>query len=152
MVHENNCVTLRKVPVANPERERYASGDYEFDFGDDLWKAREMRKVIERIPDPKTIMSYADIGCGNGGVFISLCNELLQCGFPLRRTIGYDVASAWKAAATKNPTVEFRTADFLEDDIEIDLATLNDVIEHVTCPQTLLAGVARRCRYLALHI
>lgn len=36
--------------------------------------------------------------------------------------------------------------------MEVDLATLNDVIEHVTCPQTLLAAVARRCRYVALHI
>jgi SAM-dependent methyltransferase len=138
--------------MANPEGARYQTGDYEFDFGDDVWKAREMRKVIARIPDAQTIVSYADIGCGNGGVFVSLYNELLRCGFPLRRAIGYDIASAWHGVAAKHPEVEFRTADFLKDDIELDLATLNDVIEHVTCPQTLLAGVARRCRYVALHI
>jgi hypothetical protein len=48
--------------------------------------------------------------------------------------------------------LEFKTADFLDDDIKVDLATLNDVLEHVSAPQELLAGVARRCRYVALHI
>jgi hypothetical protein len=138
--------------MAGPERARYETGNYDFDPSDDVWKATEMRKVIVRISDPHTIVSYADIGCGNGGVFVSLYNELLRCGFPLRRAIGYDVASAWKTVAQKHPELEFRTADFLEDDIEVDLATLNDVLEHVTCPQTLLAGVARRSRYVALHI
>lgn len=131
---------------------RYRTGNYDFDFGDDVCKAREMRKVIERIPDIPTITSYADIGCGNGGVFVSLYKELLQKGFVLRRAIGYDIASAWHETAAKNPGVEFKTADFLDDDIEVDLATLNDVLEHVSSPQALLAGVARRCRYVALHI
>jgi 2-polyprenyl-3-methyl-5-hydroxy-6-metoxy-1,4-benzoquinol methylase len=136
--------------MAGPERARYETGNYDFDPSDDVWKATEMRKVIVRISDPHTIVSYADIGCGNGGVFVSLYNELLRCGFPLRRAIGYDVASAWKTVAQKHPELEFRTADFLEDDIEVDLATLNDVLEHVTCPQTLLAAAPAmlRCTFL----
>ena len=55
----------------NPSDLRYQTGNYDFDFGDDLCKAREMRKVIERIPDIPTVTSYADIGCGQGGVFVS---------------------------------------------------------------------------------
>jgi hypothetical protein len=136
----------------NPSDLRYQTGNYDFDFGDDRCKAREMRKVIERIPDRHSIASYADIGCGNGGVFVSLYKELLQEGFVLRRAIGYDIASAWHETAAKNPEVEFKTANFLDDDIEVDLATLNDVLEHVSSPQEVLAGVARRCRYVALHI
>jgi hypothetical protein len=131
---------------------RYQGGDYDFNFGDDAWKAREMRKVIVRIPDAHTVTSYADIGCGNGGVFVSLYTELIRYGFPLRRAVGYDIASAWKGMAAKNPQVEFKQVDFLDDAIEVDLATLNDVVEHVTSPQMLLAAVARRCRYVALHI
>jgi hypothetical protein len=136
----------------NPSAVRYQTGNYDFDFGDDLWKAHQMLKVIERIPDTPTIRSYADIGCGNGGVFVSLYKSLIQKGFLLRRAIGYDIASAWHRAAAMNPEVEFKTADFLEDGVEVDLATVNDVIEHVSSPQTLLAGIARRCRYVALHI
>ena len=105
-----------------------------------------------RIPDPHSVMSYADIGCGNGGVFAALYAGLVQGGFPLRRAVGYDIASAWKATAAKYPPVEFKQLDFLEDETEFDLATLNDVLEHVTSPHLLLAGVARRCRYVALHI
>lgn len=97
---------------------RYRIGNYDFDFGDDLCKAREMRKVIERIPDIHTITSYADIGCGDGGVFVSLYQELLQKGFVFRRAIGYDIASAWHETAAKNPKVEFKTGDFLDDGIE----------------------------------
>ena len=136
----------------NPAAARYELGNYDFNFGDDIWKAREMRKVIARIPDAHTITSYADIGCGNGGVFVSLYRELQQAGFPIRRAIGYDITSAWQEAAAKSPEVEFKRGNFIEDDIAVDLATLNDVVEHVTCPQTLLAGVANRCRYVALHI
>ena len=136
----------------NPSDLRYQTGNYDFDFGDDLCKAREMRKVIERIPDIPTVTSYADIGCGQGGVFVSLYKELIRSGFALRSAVGYDIASAWHEMAAKNPEVEFKTADFLEDGIDVDLATLNDVIEHVSSPQRLLAGVARRCRYVAVHI
>jgi SAM-dependent methyltransferase len=131
---------------------RYRTGNYHFDSGDDLWNTREMRQVIERIPDIHTITSYADIGCGTGGVFVSLYKELVRKGFALRRAIGYDIASAWHEVGAKHPEVDFKTADFLDDDIELDLATRNDVIEHVSSPQTLLAGVARRCRYVALHV
>jgi len=111
-----------------------------------------MLKVIGRIPDARTVTSYADIGCGNGGVFVSLYRELILNGFPLQRAIGYDIASAWREVAATSPEVEFKTADFIEDGIDVDLATLNDVLEHVTSPQTLLAGVGRRCRYVALHM
>jgi SAM-dependent methyltransferase len=136
----------------NPAVARYKDGSYDFNFGDDLWKARQMHKVIARIPDTHSVKSYADIGCGNGGTFVSLYRELVQHGFLLQRAVGYDIASAWKDMAAKSPDVEFKTADFLEDSAEFDLATLNDVIEHVPSPQTLLAEVGRRCRYVALHI
>jgi hypothetical protein len=52
----------------------------------------------------------------------------------------------------KHPEVEFRQCDFAEDGDDFDLATLNDVVEHLTCPQALLAQVGRRCRFVALHI
>ena len=136
----------------NSASARYRDGSYDFNFGDDVWKAREMQKVIALIPDMTAINSYADVGCGNGGVFVSLYRELVRNGFPLQRAVGYDVASAYAETAARNPDVEFRTADFLEDGCEFDLVTLHDVIEHVTTPQVLLAGIARRSRYVALHI
>lgn len=78
----------------NPAEGRYRDGSYDFNFGYDLWKAREMREVIGFIPDVQTVTSYADIGCGNGGVFVSLYRELVRNGFPLHRATGYDIASA----------------------------------------------------------
>jgi hypothetical protein len=84
--------------------------------------------------------------------FVSLFTELIHEGFALWTSyrLRYRIGLARDAA--KHPEVEFKTADFLDDDIEVDLATLNDVIEHVSFPQKLLAGVARRCRYVALHV
>lgn len=35
-----------------------------------------MIKVIAKIPDVQSIATYADIGCGNGGVFVFLYKKL----------------------------------------------------------------------------
>jgi hypothetical protein len=34
----------------SPSDARYRDGDYDFNFGDDVWKAPQMHKAIARIP------------------------------------------------------------------------------------------------------
>jgi hypothetical protein len=34
----------------NPAGARYRDGNYDFNFGDDVWKARQIHKAIKHIP------------------------------------------------------------------------------------------------------
>lgn len=131
---------------------RYVGMRYSFDFGDDEWKAEVLRDLVNRIPGPGAVRAYVDIGCGNGGTFYALYKNMRADGIPVQRAIGYDVARAWEKSAQDRPEVEFRQADYSCEGIDADLATLNDVVEHMSCPQQMLAEVAKRCRYVILHI
>lgn len=133
-------------------RTRYEQGEYDTYFGDDQWKAQQMAAVIAAIPEPRDIRTFADIGCGNGGMLIHMCSELKELGFSLHQTVGYDIAPISKDSIATNPHITFKQVDFRDDDQSYDLVTLNDVIEHVGQPQQLLQQVAARARYVALHI
>lgn len=130
--------------------ERYETGLYDVDFGDDAWKADQMVRALANIPDPHTITRYADVGCGNGGVFAGIRQRLVDRSFPIRRAVGYDVVPEEKFR--KAAGIVFKRMDFLADDEQFDLITLNDVVEHVTSPQSFVAGIAGRARYIALHM
>jgi SAM-dependent methyltransferase len=131
---------------------RYAEGGYDVDFGDDDWKAEQMAHALKHIPDPASVKSYADVGCGNGGVFSGIRDRLVRSGFPIQRAVGYDVIPEEKVRAAGRPELVFKRVDFFADDEHFDLITLNDVVEHVVSPQRFLEGIAPRARYVALHI
>lgn len=130
---------------------RYEGGDYDVEFGDDEWKAEQMARVICRIPDRAGVRRYADVGCGSGGVFAGIGDRLVREGFPIARAVGYDVIPEEKFRAGR-PDLTFKRMQFAADDEQFDLITLNDVVEHVVAPQAFLGEVARRARYVALHI
>jgi Methyltransferase domain len=136
----------------DPSRTRYELGEYDADFGDDQWKAGQMAATIAAIPDRGEVVSYADIGCGNGGVLVHLRDELCNLGFKLDTVVGYDIARIPDKTSAANPQISFRQTDFVSEQQSYDLITLNDVIEHITQPQRLLQAVAERARYVALHI
>jgi hypothetical protein len=131
---------------------RYEKGEYCSDSGDDFWKAKQVARVVRMIPELRTLQTCADVGCGNGGVLACLRKQLGESGVCLVRTVGYDIAPIPQAIREEYPELELKQMDFLEDDQEYDLVTLNDVIEHVVCPQDFLKKVGERARYVALHI
>lgn len=132
--------------------DRYAHGFYDVDFGDEAWKADQMARALTHIPDPETVTRYADVGCGNGGVFVGIRSRLLANGFPIQRAVGYDIIPEEKFRDPQEPGIVFKRMDFFFDDEQFDLITLNDVVEHVVSPHNFLAGIARRARYVALHM
>jgi len=136
----------------DPTKELYLKGEYRIADRDGPWKAGQMMRVIAGIPDRETIRTYADVGCNRGGVLASLRAALLEQGFPLSLTAGYDILPFPPDIEKTCPGVEFRQRDFLEDTENFDLVTLNDIIEHVGAPQVFLERIAGRTRYLALHI
>jgi hypothetical protein len=138
--------------MLHPATQRYSEGRYDTHFGDDAWKAGQMRQIIAQIPEKESIRSYADVGAGHGGVFISLVSELRQAGLPLALSVAYDVGAFDKSVVAAHPELSFRQEDFLASDARFDLVTLNDVVEHVPSPEKFLAAVAARARYVALHI
>lgn len=131
----------------------YTTGDYNVDFGDDAAKAGFMIDLMKDIPDLPTPHSYADVGCGNGGVFARIHKHLAGQNTGLS-SVGYDLLPEEKLCreVRDDRNIEFRRMLFSEDNQSFDLVTLNDVIEHVTEPRQFLQAVARRARYVALHI
>lgn len=135
----------------DPAGQRYLTGEYSVADIDGRWKARQLRDLIAAIPDKTTITSYADVGCGKGGVLTNLV-DLLVKEYPLTRIAGYDISPFPDGLAEAHPHIDFRQVDFLAENGEFDLVTLNDVLEHLSAPQTFLSKVAERARYVAMHI
>ncbi len=132
--------------------DRYREGKYDCTFGDGQWKGKQMSRVIQEFPCKDDIRTYADVGCGDGTVMNCVQEQLTAAGFPLNRVVGYDVTPTTGLLAKKFPDIVFKTCDFVDDDESFDLVTLNDVIEHVVCPQAFLAAIAKKAKYVALHI
>jgi hypothetical protein len=138
--------------MLHPATQRYTQGSYDTHFGDDAWKAAQMRQIITHIPDKTSIRSYADVGAGYGGMFVELVRELREAGLPVTESVAYDVGAFDEALVGAHPDLAFRHEDFLAGAEQFDLVTLNDVVEHVPSPEKFLSVVARRARYVALHI
>ncbi|MCA9240042.1 MAG: class I SAM-dependent methyltransferase [Planctomycetales bacterium] len=138
--------------VVDHAQDRYKSGAYNAEFGDDRWKALQIQRLLLPHVRLQGLRSYADIGCGNGGVLANLVQGLRDHGAPLGRAVGYDIAPIQDTAALDQQGIVFRQADFLDTEDTYDLITLNDVIEHVTEPTRFLTALSDRAKYLALHI
>jgi hypothetical protein len=132
--------------------DRYRLGQYDCTFGDGAWKGAQMARLIGHAAAKEEVRSYADVGCGDGTVLRCIKEGLTAAGFSLTRVVGYDVAPPPANTAAVGPDIVLKHRDFADDDECFDLVTLNDVIEHVLCPQDFLEAVAARARYVALHI
>src|SRR5262245_56947053 len=112
-------------------KDRYETGVYDVEFGDDRFKADQMLRVLEKTPNIASISSYADVGCGNGETFANIRDALVHRKFPLQRAVGYDIIPEEKFRASGREGITLKQMDFFQDNELFDLITLNDVIEHV---------------------
>lgn len=96
------------------------------------------------------VNSYADVGCGAGGVVLGIANAFSKMGYPFEEVRGYDVSPHVKDM--KVDGVSFVHGDFVEIGTKADLITLTDVFEHVTNPINFIQKVSEKGEIIAFHI
>lgn len=97
-----------------------------------------------------TVDSYADVGCGSGGVIKAMRAQLIGSGFQTKRIEGFDISP--HVAQLNEEGIVFKEADFTTEGELMDLVTLTDVFEHVTDPVNFIAGIASKAKIIAFHI
>jgi SAM-dependent methyltransferase len=134
----------------------YQSGDYYATHRDpeqdSPFKVEAFLKLWNRLRKERGIRtcSYADVGCGGGGVARLIGQQLKLEGEPLSTVDAYDVSP--HVLSLSQEGVRFHYADFCQTEAHYDLVTLFDVMEHVPDPVSFMKAVAGRCNFLALHI
>ena len=126
--------------------ERYSTGTYNNQFGDADCKSRTLLDLLKGFPEIATsLKTYADVGCGDGTVFVSILQKLPRLECHLEEAVGYDISPPSGKSIDLPPGSQIVQADFLSCSLCYDLVTLIDVIEHVLEPQEYL-------RFVLLHI
>lgn len=134
----------------------YATGDYFATHADPDqdagFKAEAFLKLF--LPFAKRnnieIESYVDVGCGGGGTASHVARGLRRDQHPLTEAIGCDIFEGVEKLRPEG--VVCMRQDFCDSELEPDLATLFDVIEHVPDPVGFLRQTAAKSSVVALHI
>lgn len=125
----------------------YANKNPNWDQEDSPWKAAQIAKLLHAHGrQPKTIV---EIGCGAGGVMISLKND-----YPGSQMTGYDIApdlvNIWNNSDSQD--VDFVLGDYLDIDSSIpDLTLLIDVLEHLDNPFDFLERLKNKTNEIIVH-
>ncbi len=134
--------------------EIYTAGGYlkrnpTWHIEDSAWKARNIRRIMER--NDITPESVCEVGCGAGEILMHLQRAMAKgCRFR-----GYEISpQAYELCKDKgNDRLEYVLGDILqEDDRVYDLILLIDVIEHMEDYFDFLRRLKGRSRYKILHI
>ncbi len=134
----------------------YKEGTYFSDTKRHLEDSDFKVNAILRILDPVLIKnnlkinSYADVGCGAGGVLLGISEAFAKNGNNLKEVKGYDVSPHVKDMKVEN--VVFEHGDFVEIGTNTDLITLTDVFEHVPDPVNFIKNVSKKGKIIAFHI
>lgn len=131
---------------------RYTSGDYaksnpDWDAGDSPWKAERVHALLD--VHGLRPASIVEIGCGAGGVLVSLRKY-----YPSADFTGFDIAeglpSRWEKF--RESGVNFVLGDYLESPGPAsDLVLVLDVLEHLGNPFDFLDHLRSRCDYAVFH-
>ena len=119
---------------------------------DDQFKVDAFLKLLEKVDSRHlpVISSYADVGCGSGGVAQFLYEGMFRGKQVQAAAAAYDISP--HVLGLSRPHVEFHMQDFCETDKHYSLVTLFDVVEHVPDPVGFLKSVSARCDFIGLHI
>ena len=119
---------------------------------DDRFKADAFLELLGTVDARHlpVINSYADVGCGSGGVAEYLYEGMFRGENKPSAAAAYDISP--HVLGMSRPYVEFHMEDFCETEKHYSLVTLFDVIEHVPDPVGFLKSVADRCDFVGLHI
>jgi len=126
----------------------YTDGTYlvnnpDWHADDSAWKAAHIANLLER--NGVVPRSVCEIGCGAGGILVSLADRL-----PAGTTLtGYDISpNAYALCSRKaRPGLDFHLGNLLDEDVHFDVAMAIDVFEHVED----YFGFLRRLRPKATH-
>ena len=119
---------------------------------DDRFKADAFLGLLhqfraQRLPQ---LTSYADIGCGSGGVAEYIHAGLVHDGHAIDQAEAYDISP--HVLSLVRTRVRFYMADYCETEAHHSLTTCFDVLEHVPDPAGFLRSVAQRCDFVGLHL
>lgn len=127
---------------------RYLEENPSWHVEDSPWKARQIRRMLERNDlAPRTV---CEVGCGAGEILRRLHEEL----DPTIRFVGYEISpqafELCRARATDR--LEFRLGDIRNDeDAFFDLILLIDLLEHVEDYFQFLRAIKPRSPYKIVH-
>ena len=116
---------------------------------DSPWKARQIKKIIER--NGLTPKRICEVGCGAGEIL----NQLSEQYDNGNEYFGYEISpQAFKIAKTKSkPNLTFVLQDLLaENDVNFDIVMAIDVFEHVEDYFGFLRKLRGKGKYKIFHI
>ncbi|NVK50378.1 MAG: methyltransferase domain-containing protein [Cyclobacteriaceae bacterium] len=134
----------------------YKEGTYFSDnkrhLEDSDYKVDAILRVLNPLLDKHDIKihSYADVGCGAGGVLKGISQAFQKNGRKISEVKGYDVSPHVNDMEVEG--VVFNHGDFIEIGTDADLITLTDVFEHVPDPVGFIREVSKKGKIIAFHI
>lgn len=122
---------------------------------DSPWKCRKMLQAIPGGLEFGGTLKILDIGCGVGEILRLFSEEMEKRGAKAQ-CYGYDISPHAIREAQKNfPEGKFRCKEFSGKDfkgLEIDIALLIDILEHLENPGAMLRELRPRAKYLIVHL
>lgn len=137
-------------------KDSYKSGLYFADKTRHLEDSDHKVKAIWRVLNPilkkdcLNIGTYADVGCGSGGVVKGLSDLLINAGHILSDIAGFDVSP--HVNDLNIPRISFFQEDFVKFGKSYDLVTLTDVFEHVAAPIEFIRKIGELSKIVVFHI